>query len=1229
MPIPGGSNDLYFASGIDNSGLQRGATQAVGIIRGMASQISKQDVFAGLAIGATIAFSKASSELKDFSEQFEHSMKEVQTISQAVQDDFNGYSQAIVDMSTTVPQTANELAKAYYQIVSAGYDGAEGLDLLRTAAEGAVGGVSDVTTVADGVTTVLNAWKLSAAQSAEVSDVFFNTVERGKTNIGQLASNIAQVAPLAAAYGVSFRHIASATATLTKQGTTTSMAMTQLRQALIAVNEELGQGWSESMTLQDAFQEIANRAEESGKDVKDFTGRVEGAMAILGMTGENARGAAEDLESYAEAAGAAGSAFDVMMEDSINQSQTLKNNLMAALKPLGDFFAGKSTEFAKTINEAFASGDIEKFAKYLAIATTAMVAYNVSTKAATVSKMQFLRAVVRSKRAMQAFNIAAKANPIGLIVSGLAAATAAFIAFRQRTAEASKEYKQFMEDKGRAVSEMDALFGILEKVSKGSEAYSEALKAINEKYGDYLPNLLTEKSTLEDIKTAHEEAQRAMEERLTSAAKSTALSDATNEFINTRAGIKGKLLDDLSKSLGEEAAAIAVGSFDELTGKIHELYTIYDKLMKEGRTSDAGRIWKMMQTEVRSFVNTFTEGEDYNLVWNLAQRLHIEEGNLEQKQKEIEAIYSGFLKSVSESTVEGSESGSGTPGKTGFQILDLQSLEDQLQAAEQAFNELDKLRKAGLEGESGDQYKVFTQYGNNFDQYLAFMKDKYQDFGEQLKVINLAISEGILEGIALAEEGRIKLAEDTKEDWEQALKDMAKVIDATNREIDDAISIDLSKEKFEKVEKVFEFLGKIFTESELAELEYNINQFGRTVSNFGGVIGRFSDEAGEATRLFGQLITNAGAFVQFAASGGTDIFSLINGIIGMGDAIVGFVQVISGQARREAQEAAELERQAYQIAEAVKAINAGLEEQYYILERLSGAEWISGAKKTIKEINETIADFETQMRRINIEVEGPEVRHLHELDTEGWGAEDFEKALKDYGDVMPPETREQLEDFLNQIKDLKREAEDLQIEIKLETVGFDLETLLDDVMAVFQDMEDGAVDFGQTFEEVMMKAIMNTFKNTVVMRVMQEFYDRLFEAMDSEPTSREDRAGSLGNITQDEFAELEELWGERMDAIRNQWETLQMFFENVGVDTSSDAEDPNSLAGSIRRNLTEETGSLLAGRMNNMMLTMYEMAGFQAQMVDRLAGIEANTSYNRHLAQMQADLREIRTQLSA
>jgi len=1230
MPIPTGSNDLYFATGIDNTGLMRGSQQAIGIIRGMTSQITKADVFAGLAAGAAIAFAKASDAVKDFAIEYEHSMKEVQTISAAVQGNFDGYADAIVRMSTEVPQSANELAKAYYQIVSAGYDGAEGLRLLETSAKGAVGGVSDVATVADGITTVMNAWKLSAAQAGEVSDTFFNTVKLGKTTISELASNIAQVAPLAAAYGVSFEQIASATATLTKQGTSTSMAMTQLRQALIAVNEQLGQGWSESYTLQEAFDLVAEKASSAGVDIKELTGRVEGALAIMATTGQNARGAAEDLETYAKAVGASSDAFNIMIEDSVNQSQLLKNNLLAALKPLGDFFAGKGTDFAKTMNEAFASGRIEEFTKYLAIATTALVAYKVTTKAAAVSKISFMRAIVRTRKALQAFNVVAKANPIGLVVTAITAAATAFLLFRQRAAEASKEFREFTAESARQKIEMEGLFRILGKTAKGTDAHKEALERINEKYGDYLPNLLSEKSTLEDIKTAHEEAQKAMENRLTSAAMTEALESATKEAINAQAGIKGKLLEGLADRLGDEAAGLAVNNFDVLVGKFKELDEAYKKLMSEGNTAEAGRKWAELQKGVREFVDTFTGGKDYNLVFNLAEQMVIEQGNLEAKAQEIRDLYKGFF---TDDNLFGGTSGffngGGPGGKGGFQILNVEDLEKQLDAAKKAFQELARLRAAGLEGESGDQYDVFTQYGDSFDEYLAYMKGQYREFGAQLKIINLELSEGIIEANRKIQEWYKDMADEAKDEWDEAYQSMAKNLDKLTSQIEKDIQISVNKESFDEVDKVFRFLGKTFEfkQSEIEGLERDMNYFGQTMGKLSGVIGKFSDETGQAVASMGQIVSNAGAIANYIATG--DTLTLINGIIGIVDGLVDFFNEIAG--KKAAAQAEQMAQQAERISYAVDRINKSLQDQYYYIQRINGVPVFKDAEQSIDRMRDGIDSLVASLNNVDITIDLPGSDIVPTLDTSNWDLADYYDALRKWGSIMNDEVRDQIQSTLDQIYDYEKAIEEMELQIKIDLVGFDINTLVDDVMGMFQEMERGAHDFGATFEEIMQKSLLNSFQQTHVARIMQEFYDELYAAMES-PAKRADARNSYGNIDPGEYEDLEASWQAKSEALQNQYEFMLRFMENMGMDisnlTGAGGEDPNSLSGAIRRSLTEETGTILAGRMNTIMLDTRAMAEGMQLMTSHLERIEANTYHNRHLDYIRADIADIKRQFT-
>ncbi|MEO2070788.1 MAG: phage tail tape measure protein [Zunongwangia sp.] len=352
-----GENSLFFESGIDLDGLKSGAVNATGIVQNLASTIGKISPFSILATGAATAFAKVGQEAYQMMREFEQAMKEVQTISQAAQKDFEGISSAVFALSKISPDPPAKLAKAYYQIVSAGYDGAEGLKLLEASTKAATAGVTSTEVAADGLTTVLNAFKLEAEDAEKVSDILFTTVRLGKTTIDELSHSLSEVAPLAASSGYNFEEVAAAIATLTKQGVPTSQAMTQIRAAIEATNEVLGDGAAQSMTLQNAFQAIYKEASGSQNKLKELTGRVEAMSAILAVSGENAEGAQKDLAEYAKAAGATTIANQRMLSSDQNQWAILNNRIKATTEEVGNAIVQISSNFAGFVNKALDDSD--------------------------------------------------------------------------------------------------------------------------------------------------------------------------------------------------------------------------------------------------------------------------------------------------------------------------------------------------------------------------------------------------------------------------------------------------------------------------------------------------------------------------------------------------------------------------------------------------------------------------------------------------------------------------------------------------------------------------------------------------------------------------------------------------------------------------------------------------------------------------------------------------------
>lgn len=416
MGIQNKDGALYFATGIDNSGLYSGRQEAMGIIKAMASEITAFDVFGGIGISAGIAFARAAKGAYDFEKQFQQSMKEVATLSNGIKGSLTDYMNQVMEITRTVPVEANEAAKALYQIVSAGHDGANGMKVLEASAKAAVGGVTDTATAADAITTVLNAYKLDASKAQEVSDQLFTTVRLGKTDFGQLGKSIAQAAPIAASFGIDIKEVLGAVASITKQGVPTSEAMTKIRAAILGTANQLGDAAFKGRTFQEALQLIYDKAGGSSTKMKELLGTDEALQAALMLTGEKAKEAASDLDEVNNSAGAAEAAFKEMASSAENQMKLLGNNITAALRPMGKTILKEISSIATAFNNAFENGNAQEAMKTLGTLivtlTSAFIGYKGSIIAINAIKKIHISLLEMEKYEMTLYQKAVKAGTV-------------------------------------------------------------------------------------------------------------------------------------------------------------------------------------------------------------------------------------------------------------------------------------------------------------------------------------------------------------------------------------------------------------------------------------------------------------------------------------------------------------------------------------------------------------------------------------------------------------------------------------------------------------------------------------------------------------------------------------------------------------------------------------------------------------------------------------------------
>lgn len=166
---------------------------------------------------------------------FEAAMARVNTIFGMSAGELKKFNQALLGMAGRVGKAPAQLADALYQVGSAGVEASKSIAFLEAATKSAIAGVTDSFTAVNILTTLLNAYSISADQAMSVSDILFETVRQGKTTFNELAASIGRVAPIASSAGISLNEVGAAVATLTKGGLSTDEAMTGLRATIISI----------------------------------------------------------------------------------------------------------------------------------------------------------------------------------------------------------------------------------------------------------------------------------------------------------------------------------------------------------------------------------------------------------------------------------------------------------------------------------------------------------------------------------------------------------------------------------------------------------------------------------------------------------------------------------------------------------------------------------------------------------------------------------------------------------------------------------------------------------------------------------------------------------------------------------------------------------------------------------------------------------------------------------
>lgn len=710
---------IYYGIGIDNSQLQADAARSKSIIKGIGTKF--------VALGGVIASVKLAKSVYEFAEALDKSMKEVSTLSEEITKNMMQFKKQIISLSTEIPIAADDAAKALYQIVSAGHDGAEGMAILETSAKAAIGGVTDTVTAADAITTVLNAYKMSAEEADAVSDQLFTTVRLGKTTMTELGSSIAQAIPIAAAFGIESEQVLAAVATLTKSGTPTAIAFTQIRAAIQAASEVLGDGYFKVHSFQEGLQEITEKAGGSEAKLRELVPNIRALTGVLGLTGINAKSAASDLNQLENSAGAASAAYSKMADEVAAKQTILKNNFLAEFSVIGDTMVKTTEGVTDALNKAFETGDMQQVIKILGTLIAMYGTYKaVLISTAAVQKVGLIAKqtyeYVRMARALGiatanqiAFNSAMAVNPVVAVSVAVAALVGGLILMNSNADKATKSMQKFnksLEEGKNSIREesnlVDIAFKRLKNATKGTSEYTNAKKAIIDQYGSYLRGMDDEITSLDNITAAYKKIKVSIEEVGRARALDAAQRTASENLAKIQSTSYDVISEQLKKRYGDQS--------DEILLKF--------KPVLEGETPTA---------EVQKIIDSFDEikgvyggSVNQNRIKTAVQWIQDANKELDDSLKKANILF-GAKEKADQITEEPQQvkqtSGSGTIVNTN----DYQrTVKNQVKKAEF------EIRQAKIDAMNESREKELEQINLNYDKLIQTNIEREQDWRKAL-----------------------------------------------------------------------------------------------------------------------------------------------------------------------------------------------------------------------------------------------------------------------------------------------------------------------------------------------------------------------------------------------------------------------------------------------------------------------------------------------------------------
>ncbi len=389
--------------------------------------------------------------------KYEDSLAKVHTIADTSKKSMGSLSKEIMHLSDQTGASADAIANATYDAISAGQDTANAVSFVKNATSLAKAGFTGTGSAIDVLTTIMNAYGLKSSEVGKVSDMLIQTQNKGKTTVAELSSTMGKVIPTAHSMNVGLDQLCTGYSIMTAKGIATAESTTYMNSMLnelgkggtkvsTALKQKTGKSFQDLMkdgkSLGDVLQILKDYANETGTNFNDLWSSSEAGKAGLTLLSDGVDSFNSAVDGMNKSTGATSEALKKLdtpstkAKKAINQLKNVGislgqtalvsltpviNSICNAIKNLTKWFTGLSPGVQQII--------LVILGLVTALAPVLIIVGKVISAIGTIMTLapMIVSAITAIGGAFKSIWAIASANPLGAIIIAITALVSALI----------------------------------------------------------------------------------------------------------------------------------------------------------------------------------------------------------------------------------------------------------------------------------------------------------------------------------------------------------------------------------------------------------------------------------------------------------------------------------------------------------------------------------------------------------------------------------------------------------------------------------------------------------------------------------------------------------------------------------------------------------------------------------------------------------------------------------